>query len=252
MASTFRAGKVYRDGVSVVIAGEPNVGKSSLFNALLKESRAIVTPVPGTTRDYLEESMLLDGILFKITDTAGIRRSRDPVESEGIARSMLALEHADIVLVDANGEENLERKPPLPFTPKRDQAVILVRNKTDLPGSKRRGGMGANPLIKAEISLSALTGEGVHSLASLLASEAAFAESEAPESVCVMSERHAESLLKGAGSLSTALESLHAGMTNEFVAFDVRECVTALSGITGEVTSEDLLNSIFGRFCIGK
>ena len=105
LAHSFRAGKIYRDGVSVVIVGPPNAGKSSLFNALLKESRAIVTPIAGTTRDYLEESLMLEGILFRITDTAGLRKSGDPIESEGIARTMKSIEGADVVIVvaDARG-----------------------------------------------------------------------------------------------------------------------------------------------------
>ena len=259
LAETFKTGKIYRDGVSVVIVGPPNAGKSSLFNALLKDSRAIVTPIPGTTRDYLEESLTLKGVLYRITDTAGLRESEDPIESEGIARTMTSVETADIVMfVDEAGHDSVEREVligSLPITG--NQQLILVRNKIDLRDgvSERlpqvtqvelRGG------IRTEVSLSALSGAGVHALAEQLVCIAGESELSAQETVSVISERHAESLSKGARSLGIALESLISGMTNEFVAFDIRESVSALGEITGEITSEEILNSIFGEFCIGK
>ena len=259
LAETFRTGKIYRDGVSVVIVGPPNSGKSSLFNALLKDSRAIVTPIPGTTRDYLEENLTLEGILFRLTDTAGLRESGDPIESEGIARSVTSVETADIVIfVDEAGSDTRQREmltESLPIT--REQELILVRNKIDLifgesnrhPRVDRielRGG------IRTELWLSALTGMGVHTLAEQLVHIVGESELSTHETVCVISERHAESLLKGARSLGTALQSLSSGMTNEFVAFDIRESVSALGEITGEITSEEILNSIFAEFCIGK
>lgn len=256
LADTFRTGKIYRDGVSVAIVGPPNAGKSSLFNALLKESRAIVTSIPGTTRDYLEESLTLEGILFRITDTAGIRESEDAIEAEGIARSFRSLESSDIVLLvteaDANERETDEIIRSIRITGR--QELVLVRNKIDrTPGEKERvARVEPGSGNRTEIWLSALTGAGVHSLAGELVHLVARSEISREESVCVLSERHAESLLKGARSLETALRSLGSGLTNEFVAFDIRESVSALGEITGEITSEEILNSIFSEFCIGK
>ena len=254
LAHSFRAGKIYRDGVSVVIVGPPNAGKSSLFNALLKESRAIVTPIAGTTRDYLEESLMLEGILFRITDTAGLRKSGDPIESEGIARTMKSIEGADVVIVvaDARGGEAKVVLESLPLTAA--QQVVLVRNKIDLiPGEPENvhvaNEAGRNCIV---VPLSALTGKGIHGLAGALINTVGESELSVHETVCVISERHAESLRKGARSLSTALESLGTGMTNEFVAFDLREAVSALGEITGGITSDDVLNSIFAQFCVGK
>jgi len=256
LVDTFRTGKIYRDGVSVVIVGPPNAGKSSLFNALLKDCRAIVTPIPGTTRDYLEESLILEGILFRVIDTAGIRISEDPVESEGIARALRYLETADVVLaVDEAGADIGQREARIDSLPvRRDQQLILVRNKIDItPGASEkvvktiRG-----ETTRIEVWLSALSGSGVHALANLLVRIVTESELSTHESVCVISERHAESLQRGARSLGIALNSLRSGMTNEFVAFDIRESVSALGEVTGEITSEDILNSIFGEFCIGK
>jgi tRNA modification GTPase len=256
LAETFRTGRIYRDGVSVIIVGPPNAGKSSLFNALLKDSRAIVTPIPGTTRDYLEESLTLEGILFRITDTAGLRISKDLIESEGIARTMRSLEIADIVLLvneTVGGAERWEALiESIPITG--EQQLILVKNKIDLiPGeSEKVAKIELKGGLRTEVWISALTGLGVHTLAKELVHSVAESELSAHETVCVISERHAESLMKGARSLATALDSMNSGMTNEFVAFDLRESVSALGEITGEITSEEILNSVFREFCIGK
>lgn len=256
MAATFATGRLYRDGVSVVIAGKPNAGKSSLFNALLKEARAIVTPIPGTTRDYLEESIILSGVEFRLTDTAGLREAGDPVEHEGILRSRQSLERADvIVLVDdladshASAEELLQDVTVLPH-----QTVVIVRNKIDLvPGENAgRRGFRGGALKGSEIFLSAATGEGVHVLAEELAGTVSEPGMASHESVQITGKRHWESLTRSVVSLQGGLDALRDGATNEFIAFDIRESLAALGEITGEVTSEEVLNSIFSVFCVGK
>ena len=256
MAESFRAGRLYRDGVSVVIAGRPNAGKSSLFNALLRDARAIVTPVPGTTRDYLEENITLSNTLFRITDTAGLRSSTDPVEQEGIMRSRNAIEHADVILlVDDVSDQATPVGELLDGIPlSESQEVFIIRNKIDLV-------KGRNPEIESrpyrnrqikEISLSAATGKGVHQLAGELTGYVAGLEGATSDGVQITSSRHWNSLRRSIGELESGLSSLKEGATNEFVAFDVREAMAALSEITGEVTSEDVLNSVFSSFCIGK
>ena len=256
LADTFKSGRVYRDGVSVVIIGPPNAGKSSLFNALLKESRAIVTPIAGTTRDYLEENLLLDGVLFRLTDTAGLRKSADLIESEGISRALKSIESADVVIVVSDATGDIGEGVSLPAFAQltEDQQVILVRNKIDLipgePDSFCVSNVGGRPCKL--VSLSALTGRGVHALARSLLEAVGESELSVHETVCVLSERHAESLRKGSRNLSIALSSLESGMTNEFVAFDLREAVSALDEITGEITTDDVLDSIFSQFCVGK
>ena len=247
---------MYRDGISVVITGPPNAGKSSLFNAILKESRAIVTPIPGTTRDFIDESVTLSGMLFTIRDTAGIRESEDLVESAGIERALQSAHEADVVLVvtDADSEEGsadqiLDRLPL-----RQGHHVICVRNKIDLIPGKRAGiiRIAAGGSERLHVALSALTGEGVHLLSEEMVNLAGNDGIGSDESLCILSERHAESLSEGARLLSGALVSLRNGMANEFVAVDLREAVSALAVITGDVTSEDVLNSIFLQFCIGK
>jgi tRNA modification GTPase len=256
LAESFTAGKIYRDGVSVAIVGPPNAGKSSLFNALLHESRAIVTPIAGTTRDYLEESVTLEGILFRITDTAGLRSSEDPIESEGIARALKSIERSDVVIFvdEAAGAHALNDRVLESLPIDGDRRLILVWNKIDLMPTERERVVKADSKKggRTEVWLSALTGRGVHALAEELVNLAGASEFSTHESLCVISERHADSLRRGAQNLATALESLGSGMANEFVAFDIRESVSALGEITGEITSEDILNSIFSEFCIGK
>jgi tRNA modification GTPase len=256
MAETFRAGRLYRDGVSVVIAGPPNAGKSSLFNALLKDARAIVTPVPGTTRDYLEESVTFSGILFRLTDTAGLRSPADPVEQEGILRSRRAVECADVILaVDDLSTHQIPPQDSLgEIQLKEHQAVIIVRNKVDLVSGGRAGVVNSpvNGPTGKEVYLSAATGEGVHALTEELVGFVAGLGGATVDGVQITSDRHWSSIVRSIASLDSGISSLARGATNEFVAFDVRESMAALSEITGEVTSDDVLNSVFSSFCVGK
>jgi len=254
LAGSFRRGKMYRDGISVAITGPPNAGKSSLFNALLRESRAIVTPVPGTTRDFIEESVTLGGILFSLRDTAGIRAAEDPVESEGIAKAVESARAADVLLVVTDAREGSAEQVSDVIGPREDQEVLYVSNKIDIVPGMSCGITHVRSGARAQthVALSALTGEGVHALSEEIVRIVAGGELGREESLCILSERHAESLKRGARLLDGALQSLRSGLTNEFVAFDLREALTALGEITGEVTSEDVLNSIFSEFCIGK
>lgn len=255
MAGTFVSGRMYRNGVSVVIAGRPNAGKSSLFNALLKESRAIVAPVPGTTRDYLEESVTIDGILFRLTDTAGLRKSEDEIEAEGVARSMKSIQRADIILhVTDSSALAPGHDPEAELKIRPEQLLIVVMNKMDIDpsGSNWRGTPVVQQSGKTLIRLSSKTGEGVHELSKLLIRSVGEKRMDSHESVQIISKRHHDSLVGAARSLEAGLRTLKEGKTNEFIAFEVREATAKLAEITGEVTNEEVLNSIFHSFCIGK
>ncbi|HWR92263.1 MAG TPA: tRNA uridine-5-carboxymethylaminomethyl(34) synthesis GTPase MnmE [Desulfobacterales bacterium] len=253
-AATFSGGRLLREGLSVPIVGKPNTGKSSLFNALLKESRAIVTHIPGTTRDFLEESISVSGILLRLIDTAGLRTPGDVVEAEGIRRTMDLVGRGDIILVteDVTSQKStpaiLADLPPLG----QFQKVVVARTKADL-----KPGLSAVPVMYHEagvlvVEVSALTGYGIREIEKALIDVVGIERVGSESTLAVTNRRHWDALQKGIQNLDSALASLRAGSTNEFVAFDVRECTLALSSITGEVTTEDVLNHIFSRFCIGK
>jgi tRNA modification GTPase len=258
MVRSYAIGSVAREGVSVVLAGRPNAGKSSLFNLLLQEERSIVTPVPGTTRDTIEESVTLGGILFRLTDTAGIWGSSDAIEVEGVERAKARVRAAEVILLVedlASGVEASEIEGVLSGLLTRQHLVVAL-NKCDLvPGAPtaeegvaaRFAGRGAR-LVRT----SARTGEGMEDLRRAIFDSVIAESGETPEGVVVTSERHVEALERGREMLASALKGLEEGRTNEFIALDVREAVAALGEITGEVTSEEILNGVFARFCIGK
>ena len=246
--SSFWIGKVARDGASVAIVGAPNVGKSSLFNKLLQENRSIVSPTPGTTRDFLEESIDVDGVQVRLVDTAGLREARDEVEAEGITRARRAVETADMILVvqDASRREGLEGDAGIGYFESVGKKVLVVLNKIDLVGSP-------NPDGECEkIMVSAKTGQGVdelrQKLGQILVGEVDRQDSE----FFISSTRHQQALLMAAGHMKDAVKSIESNVPTEFVASDLRLSLDSLSLVTGETTSEDILNSIFSGFCIGK
>ena len=256
LVSSYSHGRIYRDGVSVVLAGEPNAGKSSLFNALLKQDRAIVTPVPGTTRDALEESIVIDGVLFRLTDTAGLRDTVDDVERLGVERTRAAVTGADIVVhvmdagVSSSVREHLERMA----VHSEGQHMLPVLNKCDLLPSWPQPAVRAS-LKQGETSVvlvSAKTGEGLEDLRTALSEWILGDASPGTEDICITNERHKACLEQALRSLDGGVASIENGASQEYAAFDIREAASALAEITGEFTSEEVLNHIFARFCIGK
>jgi tRNA modification GTPase len=238
-------GSVLREGIHVVLAGQPNVGKSSLLNRLAGEELAIVTEIPGTTRDAIRQSVNLEGVAAHIIDTAGLRESSDPVEKIGIARTWAAIEKADLVvlLIDAtHGEVAADRKilSQLPA----GLPCIRVMNKIDLQGkspSVERSGDART------VWLSARTGAGVELLRHTLLEAVGWHSSG--EGLFMARERHVQSLQQAQAHLKCAEEH---GARHELFAEELRLAQAALGDITGEYTSDDLLGEIFGRFCIGK
>lgn len=244
LLKTFNFGKVLRDGVNVAIVGKPNVGKSSLLNYLLKESRAIVSHIPGTTRDIIREEISIDGILFKLFDTAGIRYSQDIIEIEGIKRSNDAIKNADLILFinDVIQGYSSDLYEDLCQLNVRDR-IIKVVNKYDLCIASK---------VPDAIYISALTGEGLDTLISEMKKKALGGESYSEKSVIVSNIRHFRCLTAAKNSLESSLSSIKENLSGEFIAIDVRDAVNSLGEIIGEVTSDDLLNNIFSKFCIGK
>ncbi len=245
------AGIVYRQGVRTAIVGRPNVGKSSLLNRLLRENRAIVTPIPGTTRDTLEEVVNLKGVPFVLTDTAGITpepvEGRDVIETLGVERSRKAIEQSSLVLLVTDVSEPLNAADFEISELLAGRAVLVAGNKYDLPSQAD-----LRSLPWPAVRISALTGEGIDRLEEKMADIALGGKVVSPDAFLVTNIRHKEALERAREHLSQAQESLEATMPDDFVTIDLTAALNALGEITGETVSEELLDMIFSRFCIGK
>jgi tRNA modification GTPase len=252
--ATYQIGRMAREGVKLVIVGKPNVGKSSLLNALVKEERAIVTDVPGTTRDPLEVQLDIKGVWFRIFDTAGIKESDDRIEQEGIKRARRHLESADIIVHVFDGTLALEKEDHdiIDAIRRLDRSrVVRVINKSDLSQNIERENL--NEESVALLSLSAVTGEGIESLEDEIYRGVLNDDTKVfSDEIMVTNVRHWEALKNGVESLSKAIEQAEQGMSSEFISLYLRDALNFLGQITGKVTSEDILNNIFSRFCIGK
>ena len=245
LASTFSAGQAIKNGIPVAIIGAPNVGKSTLLNQLLRDDRAIVSPIQGTTRDLIEDTITLSGYLFRFIDTAGIRDTSDQIEAMGIERSLRAAERAHIIILLSEPEV-----PFIDFEPRPDQKVIRIINKSDLAAShdETKSLMSDDSPI---IHLSALTGEGVAALEQHLIELARPVESQGD--IVLTNRRHYEALNTAHDHLLRVSDGLTQQLPGDLVAEDLRAVIDSLNSILGKsITSQDTLNNIFKNFCIGK
>ncbi len=259
-------GRLYRQGLRTAIIGRPNVGKSSLLNALLRMERAIVTPVAGTTRDTVEEVANVRGIPLHLIDTAGITLTEDPVEKIGVQRSRRAAESADIVLLVFDGSEPLMQQDylvshelqSLGFQAASDsstttkQSLLIVINKSDKPQLLNYEELSTLWPQVPFVSISTLTGAGLDAIEDALAEIAFAGRMLHTESVLVTNIRHQEALRHASEQLVAALDSLARDLPLDFVSIDLRAAYDALGEVTGETANDDLLNQIFSKFCIGK
>ena len=243
LIATFQAGNAIKQGVQVAIVGAPNAGKSTLLNALLGDERAIVSDIRGTTRDTIEDTIIIGGVLVRLTDTAGIQSTEDVIEQKGIERSRQAIRKAHIVI------ELLDSTDPQPVLSADDlnprQVLLRVLNKVDLQSS--------NPqILKSSnlIYISAKLGD-IHPLLSRLESEVARLTAHT-DSVLISNARHYEALCRAQTAIERVSEGLQAALSGELLALDLHDALDALGEITGEVSSQEVLNTIFERFCIGK
>lgn len=239
-------GRILRDGMTVVIAGKPNAGKSSLLNQLSGNDSAIVTDIPGTTRDVVKEMIQIDGLPIHIVDTAGLRDTKDVIEQEGIRRTKVAIESADVILwitdsVNPDSPDNaVHFSPQIP--------LVYIKNKIDLTDEPAEIHVGENN--GARISLSAKHGHGIPLLRSYLKQLAGY--NNVNEGVFSARRRHINSINQAINSIKNALDQLFSSNLGELVAEDLLQAQNALNEITGEFTADDLLGKIFSSFCIGK
>jgi tRNA modification GTPase len=249
---SYDAGRRFRDGATVAIAGVANVGKSRLLNRLAGEERAIVDEAPGTPRDYLQAEVSVSGIPVLLVDTAGLRETADPVERKGVLRSRDVIARADLVLFVLDGGRAVGEEDREAFREARGRPHLVVVNKIDLPGvatgEELAGGEGGRGVLR----VSAKTGEGIEALVEAVARELLPAEGAVRAQAPLTRERHRLAVEKAIASLARAKGSALAGLSPEFPAADVREASRALAELLGEVAPEEVLDEVFRRFCIGK
>jgi tRNA modification GTPase len=249
LETTARDGRMLREGARVVIVGRPNVGKSSLMNRLLNQERAIVTPIPGTTRDVIEESIDLDGILVRFVDTAGIREATDPVEQEGIKRTQSAQADADLLLVVIDGHVRLTDEDRQILKTVAGSPYLIVFNKGDLTRAVESSDL---PSGAERIVISAKTGLGLEELKVAVRGRLVSPGFEVNEDLVVTNVRHRTALRRAQDSLTHTSESVRMQLAGELVAMDLRVAADALGEITGAITTDEILEKVFAEFCIGK
>jgi tRNA modification GTPase len=263
LAKSFELGNAIKNGVPVAIVGAPNTGKSTLLNQLLGEDRAIVSNIEGTTRDVIEETMNINGIVFRLIDTAGIREGAETVEAMGIERSFEKIKAAQLVIVMsdyselgslAEGHQSMNTETAATWIntlqgEHPDKAFVLIGNKADLRNSISENTPELNNI--QFIPLSAKAGDGIEQLKSWMESQVIGNFDLANETI-VSNERHFDALLKTEASLAKAKECLDTNITADFVAMDIRQAMHHLGTITGDISTDDLLGNIFSKFCIGK
>jgi len=252
LLDTYREGRLLREGVSVVIAGRVNVGKSSLFNRLVGGKRAIVTPIAGTTRDLIEEGISIDGLPVRLSDTAGLRETDNPIEKEGMAFVRERLLDADVVIVVLDGSEPLSPEDVRILEENRKRNILLVINKADLPRRLAAEELVNDMEFAQPLWISAKYGEGVDALKKRISNAARGGGSPRTPDTVLTALRHKVAVEKSIALLSKAKEGLQGGLSPEYAAFDLRQAVESLDEITGRNLSEEILDQIFSNFCIGK
>ena len=244
-------GRVLREGIRTVIVGKPNAGKSSLMNVLVGSNRAIVTDMAGTTRDILEEQIQLKGLNLNIVDTAGIRKTDDPVEKIGVERAKKAMLDADLILYVVDSSADLDENDEEIISFLQDQNAIILLNKADLPSALTVEKM-QERLQKPTVSISAREETGMDELSDLIEHMFLSGEISFNDQVCLTNMRHQAAMEQVQSSLMKVKESISLGMPEDFFSIDLMDAYEALGSIIGESVGEDLVNEIFSKFCMGK
>lgn len=246
LEATFHEGRKIHDGLILCLVGSPNAGKSSLMNALLGHDRAIVTPIPGTTRDTLDAEMRLGGLHFQLIDTAGIHQTEEVVEQEGIKRSKEAMEKADFILLVIDSSKPLGEEELLLLQSAPIEKTLLIWNKTDLPHS-----ISSQP-FPHQVLLSAKTKEGVDELKDVIEKMIWKSAPPSKEEIVLTTIRHKQALSSAIDDLARLIEGLQTTISPEFLTADMRSCLKHLGSIIGMDISEEILSAIFSKFCVGK
>ena len=252
LENTFETGKLLRDGVSVAIIGKPNAGKSSLLNAMLKEERAIVTDIEGTTRDTIEEFITIEGILFKIIDTAGIRKANDAIEKIGIDKSRKALREADLVIVIFDSTNRLTDEDYEILNIIKDKTAIIILNKIDLNKNILKDNIDIINTKKEIVEISALKKEGLEKLYKKMAELFRINDIQTENSSIITNVRHKEAIINAKKSIEKVKDTIYNNMPIDITAIYFKETIEELNKITGESVTEDIINEIFSKFCLGK
>jgi tRNA modification GTPase len=248
----WEGGRILREGVSLAIVGRPNVGKSSLLNALLQQDRAIVTPIPGTTRDVLEEWANIRGIAVRLMDTAGLWNTQDPVEMEGVKRAKEAVERSHLALLVMDASQPFQDEDAALMNCVEKKKLILVLNKVDLSQKiqekKIREGLPGVPLVK----VSAMKRTGLEHLQDMIRDEIFHGSIVIGETPLVVSSRHRAAIEKAHEAVGQAISAIHNGLPSEFLALEIRGAINHMGEVIGTTTTDDLLDRVFSQFCIGK
>lgn len=237
-------GQMLKEGFSLCLLGRPNVGKSSLLNQMLKKERAIVTPIAGTTRDLIEETLFIDGMQYRIMDTAGIRQAEEIIEKEGIDRALKASQKADLVLLVLDASSPLTQEDEALIERLKKQKMLVVWNKIDISDLKQK-------VFEQEVKISAKEGFQIDSLYQKI-SEILLDKVDCQDQVYLTEVRHKEALMQAQIHLEAVLEGLNKNISPEWLSYDLKSSLKALSQIIGFDLTEDVLTSIFKNFCIGK
>lgn len=249
LSAGYEEGKFFRDGVAAAIVGKPNVGKSSLLNALLEKDRAIVTEMPGTTRDVIEDTLNIEGLPLRVMDTAGIRETHNLAEAEGVKRSLKAIEGADMVIAVLDGSMEIENADEELLRAVAHKRTIILINKCDIRSAEFSLPAGLTNIVEA----SALTGEGIRELKAMVRDVCTSSAAQRdPEIPLVTNIRHKHSLDLAYKALSEAVTTLEQNIPLEVVAMYMREALAEIGAIIGIVTTDDILDKIFSEFCVGK
>ena len=268
LIDSFQLGNALKQGVATVIVGKPNAGKSTLLNALLNDNRAIVSAIPGTTRDVIEDRVVIEGIEFRLIDTAGVRETQDVIEAEGVSRTLAAVQKAQLViyLFDLLEETMAEATAYVADLglPKSTQ-FLIVGNKADLlpslegnsmgigmGGPSLGTGMGIGPMITNQLNISAQIGEGLAELRQRMVDAVHLLSSVSPDQTLISNVRHLNALQSAHTALKEVQQGMESGLTGDLLTIDIRTVLHYIGEITGEISTEEVLGNIFGKFCIGK